>query len=212
MKRSRFSEEQIIGILRESGRPGRNQCLLNMSIQESCRATMEREGRFVTNLKTPPMRASTPLPRAYLLGATFQHHEQAQKHHYGASKSLRVDTHKPLRGGSVDSNLHGTIRRPRRTKISAIANRFRSVAIPRSAQRAFGDRPLLPQNRCPPPQKSPKGVRASVESPNIAKKAVDGLSRFLQSSSKLVESPFPQRNQNLEGDVLNRTRKPNSCA
>jgi hypothetical protein len=37
--------------------------------------------------------------------------------------------------------------------------------------------------------KSPKG-RASVKSPKIAKKAVDGLSRSPQSRSKLVESLF----------------------
>jgi len=45
-----------------------------------------------------------------------------------------------------------------------------------SARRASGDRPLLPLNRCPPNPKSPKGVRASVKSPKIAKKAIDGLS------------------------------------
>jgi hypothetical protein len=38
-------------------------------------------------------------------------------------------------------------------------------------------------------RKSPKGGRVSVKSQKIAKKAVDGLSRSLQSRSKLVESP-----------------------
>ena len=44
----------------------------------------------------------------------------------------------------------------------------------------------------------------------IAKKAVDGLSRFLQSRSKLVESPFPPRNQTWKQTFWTGTRKPNS--
>ncbi len=60
-------------------------------------------------LKDAAKEGRQPLPRGYLLGATFPHHEQAPKHHYGASKFVRVDTHEPLRGGSVDPNLHDTI-------------------------------------------------------------------------------------------------------
>jgi hypothetical protein len=42
------------------------------------------------------------------------------------------------------------------------------------------------------------------------KKAVDGLSRSLQSRSKLVESPFPPRNQTWKQTFWTGTRKPNS--
>ena len=47
-------------------------------------------------------------------------------------------------------------------------------------------------------------------SPKIAKKAVDGLSRSLQSRSKLVESPFPPRNQTWKQTFWTGTRKSNS--
>jgi hypothetical protein len=49
-----------------------------------------------------------------------------------------------------------------------------------------------------------------VKAPKIAKKAVDGLSRFLQSRSKLVESPFSPRNQTWKQTFWTGTRKPNS--
>ena len=51
---------------------------------------------------------------------------------------------------------------------------------------------MLPQNPCPSTPKKPKRRPRQRE---IAKKAVDGLSRFLRSRSKLVESPFPPRNK-----------------
>ena len=56
--------------------------------------------------------------------------------------------------------------------------------------------------------KSPKSVRASVKSPKIAKKAVDGLSRSLQSGP--LESAFPPRNQTWKHTFWTGTRKPNS--
>ena len=72
-----------------------------------CRPPWSKELRH--KLKDTAKEGRQPLPRGYLLGATFPHHEQAPKHHYGASKFVRVDTHEPLRGGSVDPNLHDTI-------------------------------------------------------------------------------------------------------
>jgi hypothetical protein len=44
-----------------------------------------------------------------------------------------------------------------------VVERGRRLPPVLGARRAFGNRPLLPQNRCPP--KSSKGVRASVKSP-----------------------------------------------
>ena len=48
------------------------------------------------------------------------------------------------------------------------------------------------------------------EALQLAKKAVDGLSRSLQSRFKLVESPFPPRNQTCKQTFWAGTRKPNS--
>ena len=58
-----------------------------------------------------------------------------------------------------------------------------------------------------PDPKTPKRRPVQRE---IAKKAVDGLSRFLQSRSKLVESPFPPRNQTWKQTFWTGSRKPNS--
>jgi hypothetical protein len=51
---------------------------------------------------------------------------------------------------------------------------------------------------------------AGVKLDEIAKKAVDGLSRSLQSRSKLVESTFPPQNQTWKQTFWTGTRKPNS--
>ena len=55
----------------------------------------------------------------------------------------------------------------------------------------------------------PKKPKRRPRQREIAKKAVDGLSGFLQSRSKLVESPFPPRNQTWKQTFWTGTRKPN---
>jgi hypothetical protein len=55
-----------------------------------------------------------------------------------------------------------------------------------NARRAFGDRPLLPQNRCPPTPKSPKGVRASVKSPRKLLTAFQDSSNLAPSWSRVL--------------------------
>jgi hypothetical protein len=56
----------------------------------------------------------------------------------------------------------------------------------------------------------PKKPKRRPRQREIAKKAVDGLSGFLKSRSKLVESPFPPRNQTWKETFWTGTRKPNS--
>jgi hypothetical protein len=90
------------------------------------------------------------------------------------------------------------------------ANGGRERLVERSHPTLDGDTHINAKSPISPHPKSLKGVRASVKSPKIVKKAVDGLSRFLQSRSKLVESPFPPRSQTWKQTFWTGTQKPNS--
>jgi hypothetical protein len=104
---------------------------------------------------------------------------------------------------SSSTNPSTTICRSWKRRTSSTSRSERSKSLRRPT-------PVALEPMSPHPKKSPKGVRASVKSPKIAKKAVDGLSRSLQSRSKLVESPFPPRNQTWKQTFWTGTRKPNS--
>jgi hypothetical protein len=115
------------------------------------------------------------------------------------------EAHRPRRTPRAGPPSDELVTNPSTTICRSWKRRSSSTSRSKRSKSLRGPTPVGSEPMSPAPRKPKRRPRQH----EIAKKAVDGLSRSLQSRSKLVESPFPPRNQTWKHTFWTGTRKPN---